>query len=76
MGLVEQDSDGVVRVINSWDPGTAFSERRCCDSLAAYLRNAFPKAKVSVEYSVALGEPTSSLIFRTGPDSERRLWWD
>jgi hypothetical protein len=55
MGLLEHDSDDVVRAIKGWDPGTAFSERRCRDSLAAHLRKEFPRAKVSVEHCMGRG---------------------
>lgn len=55
MGFVENDSDDVVEAIGKWDPGTAFSERRCRDSLAAHLRAIFPKAKITVEHPMGRG---------------------
>jgi hypothetical protein len=64
MGLIERDSEDVVQAICKWDPGTAFSEQRCRNSLAAHLRATLPKAKVSVEHPIGRGRADIFIDFQ------------
>lgn len=50
MGIIEKDSDELVEAVAAWDPGPAFSEKRCRDSLLRFLKQRFPRETFHVEH--------------------------